>query len=169
MNTYFIQIIYVILIINHFFQTAWLGPLCLALVQQLTGSYRQALLSVLFFFITGLFFLFFYNHDKALLDTNKFTDTNDFTDTNGLTDTNNFTDLNTDDFTDMDAFTDMDMKKVKTSHTDNLLNVHPETTTKLQTPRPRIQEVHTKNTFKYFQTKKNIYIVHGPSLPFPIR
>lgn len=46
--------------------TSWMGPLLFSIVVARTGSYRQALLSLIFFFVVGLIGLFFTNTDKAV-------------------------------------------------------------------------------------------------------
>ncbi|HEX8136582.1 MAG TPA: MFS transporter [Pyrinomonadaceae bacterium] len=46
--------------------TSWIGPLVFSIVVASTGSYRQAVLSLIFFFITGLVILFFTNTDRAV-------------------------------------------------------------------------------------------------------
>lgn len=46
--------------------TSWIGPLVFSIVVARTGSYRQAILSLIFFFIAGLLILFFTNTDKAV-------------------------------------------------------------------------------------------------------
>jgi UMF1 family MFS transporter len=46
--------------------TSWMGPLLFSVVVARTGSYRQALLSLIFFFIVGLIGLFFTNTDRAV-------------------------------------------------------------------------------------------------------
>ncbi len=48
--------------------TAWLGPLVVTTVFNLTGSYRKALIWLVLFFVAGIFFLTFYDHDKALAE-----------------------------------------------------------------------------------------------------
>lgn len=48
--------------------TSWMGPLLFSLVVSRTGSYRQALLSLIFFFVVGLVVLFVTNTDKAIKD-----------------------------------------------------------------------------------------------------
>jgi MFS transporter, UMF1 family len=46
--------------------TSWMGPLLFSVVVARTGSYRQALLSLIFFFVVGLIGLFFTNTDRAV-------------------------------------------------------------------------------------------------------
>ncbi|MFN2494175.1 MAG: MFS transporter [Pyrinomonadaceae bacterium] len=46
--------------------TSWLGPLVFSIVVARTGSYRQALLSLVFFFVVGLIGLVFTNTDRAV-------------------------------------------------------------------------------------------------------
>lgn len=46
--------------------TSWMGPLLFSIVIARTGSYRQALLSLIFFFVLGLIVLVFTNTDKAI-------------------------------------------------------------------------------------------------------
>ena len=46
--------------------TSWMGPLLFSIVVARTGSYRQALLSLIFFFVVGLIGLFFTNTDRAV-------------------------------------------------------------------------------------------------------
>jgi UMF1 family MFS transporter len=46
--------------------TSWMGPLLFSIVIARTGSYRQALLSLIFFFIVGLVILLFTNTDRAI-------------------------------------------------------------------------------------------------------
>ena len=45
--------------------TSWMGPLLFSIVIARTGSYRQALLSLIFFFVVGLIMLAITNTDKA--------------------------------------------------------------------------------------------------------
>ena len=52
--------------------TSWFGPLLFGLVNQLTGSLRPAILSLIFFFIVGLILLPFVNVQKAEADVKKF-------------------------------------------------------------------------------------------------
>jgi UMF1 family MFS transporter len=46
--------------------TSWMGPLLFSIVVARTGSYRQALLSLIFFFVVGLIGLLLTNTDKAV-------------------------------------------------------------------------------------------------------
>lgn len=46
--------------------TAWMGPLLFSIVIARTGSYRQALLSLIFFFVVGLFLLWTTNTEKGI-------------------------------------------------------------------------------------------------------
>jgi UMF1 family MFS transporter len=46
--------------------TSWMGPLLFSIVVARTGSYRQALLSLIFFFVVGLIGLFLTNTDRAV-------------------------------------------------------------------------------------------------------
>jgi len=46
--------------------TSWMGPLLFSIVIARTGSYRQALLSLIFFFVVGLVLLWFTNTDKGV-------------------------------------------------------------------------------------------------------
>ncbi|HEY2963849.1 MAG TPA: MFS transporter [Pyrinomonadaceae bacterium] len=46
--------------------TSWMGPLLFSIVIARTGSYRQALLSLIFFFVVGLIVLLITNTDKAI-------------------------------------------------------------------------------------------------------
>ena len=46
--------------------TSWLGPLVFSIVVARTGSYRQALLSLIFFFVGGMVVLFFTDTDRAV-------------------------------------------------------------------------------------------------------
>jgi UMF1 family MFS transporter len=48
--------------------TSWLGPFLFAFVNQTKGNLRPALLSLIFFFVVGLFLLFFVNLNKAIED-----------------------------------------------------------------------------------------------------
>jgi UMF1 family MFS transporter len=48
--------------------TSWIGPLLFGLVNQLMGSLRPAILSLIFFFIAGLIILPFVNVKKAMAD-----------------------------------------------------------------------------------------------------
>jgi UMF1 family MFS transporter len=46
--------------------TSWMGPLLFSLVVSRTGSYRLALLSLIFFFVVGLIVLWFTDTDRAV-------------------------------------------------------------------------------------------------------
>jgi UMF1 family MFS transporter len=46
--------------------TSWMGPLLFSVVIARTGSYRQALLSLVFFFVVGLIVLLFTNTDRGV-------------------------------------------------------------------------------------------------------
>jgi MFS transporter, UMF1 family len=46
--------------------TSWMGPLVFSIIVARTGSYRQAILSLIFFFVVGMLILFFTNTDKAV-------------------------------------------------------------------------------------------------------
>ncbi|HEY0321672.1 MAG TPA: MFS transporter [Pyrinomonadaceae bacterium] len=46
--------------------TSWIGPLVFSIVVARTGSYRQAIASLIFFFVVGLLILFFTDTDKAV-------------------------------------------------------------------------------------------------------
>ena len=46
--------------------TSWMGPLLFSVVIARTGSYRQALLSLIFFFVVGLVLLWITNTDKGV-------------------------------------------------------------------------------------------------------
>ena len=46
--------------------TSWIGPLVFSLVVARTNSYRQALLSLIFFFVAGMVILFFTDTDRAV-------------------------------------------------------------------------------------------------------
>lgn len=46
--------------------TSWMGPLVFSIVVAHTGSYRQALLSLIFFFVVGMLILFFTDTDRAV-------------------------------------------------------------------------------------------------------
>ena len=52
--------------------TSWFGPLLFGLVNQLTGSLRPAIFSLIFFFIVGLIILPFVNVKKAMQDVKAF-------------------------------------------------------------------------------------------------
>jgi UMF1 family MFS transporter len=46
--------------------TSWMGPLVFSIVVARTGSYRQALLSLIFFFVAGMIILFLTDTDRAV-------------------------------------------------------------------------------------------------------
>jgi UMF1 family MFS transporter len=46
--------------------TSWIGPLLFSVVIAKTGSYRQALLSLIFFFVVGMIVLWFTNTDRGI-------------------------------------------------------------------------------------------------------
>ncbi|MEP6706500.1 MAG: MFS transporter [Pyrinomonadaceae bacterium] len=48
--------------------TSWLGPLIFGIVAASTNSYRQAILSLIVFFVVGMVILFFTNTDRAIHD-----------------------------------------------------------------------------------------------------
>jgi UMF1 family MFS transporter len=48
--------------------TSWIGPLVFGLANQIFGSLRPALLSLIFFFLMGLIILPFVNVNKAISD-----------------------------------------------------------------------------------------------------
>ena len=48
--------------------TSWIGPLLFGLMNQIFGSLRPAILSLIFFFIVGLITLPFVNEKKAIKD-----------------------------------------------------------------------------------------------------
>jgi len=52
--------------------TSWFGPLLFGLVNQLTGSLRPAILSLIFFFVVGLAILPFVKVNKAIADAKAF-------------------------------------------------------------------------------------------------
>jgi UMF1 family MFS transporter len=52
--------------------TSWIGPLLFGLVNQVFGSLRPAILSLIFFFVLGLIILPFVNIPKAMEDVKKF-------------------------------------------------------------------------------------------------
>jgi UMF1 family MFS transporter len=52
--------------------TSWLGPLVFSIVVARTGSYRQAILSLIFFFVAGLLILFFTDTDRAVHEAGNF-------------------------------------------------------------------------------------------------
>ncbi len=52
--------------------TSWTGPLLFGLVNQLSGSLRPAILSLIFFFVMGLILLPFVNEKKAIEDARRY-------------------------------------------------------------------------------------------------
>jgi UMF1 family MFS transporter len=52
--------------------TSWMGPLVFSIVVAHTGSYRQALLSLIFFFVVGMLILFFTDTDRAIHEAGNF-------------------------------------------------------------------------------------------------
>jgi UMF1 family MFS transporter len=48
--------------------TSWIGPFVFGVVASVTGSYRQAILSLVVLFVAGLLMLFFTNTDRAIHD-----------------------------------------------------------------------------------------------------
>jgi UMF1 family MFS transporter len=46
--------------------TSWIGPLVFGIVVTATNSYRQAILSLIVFFIGGMVILFFTDTDRAI-------------------------------------------------------------------------------------------------------
>ena len=52
--------------------TSWIGPMLFGLMNQITGSLRPAILSLIFFFVAGLVILPFVNINKAIADVKKF-------------------------------------------------------------------------------------------------
>ena len=55
--------------------TSWMGPLLFSVVIARTGSYRQALLSLIFFFVVGLIVLWTTDTDKAIKEANAVAET----------------------------------------------------------------------------------------------
>jgi len=52
--------------------TSWIGPLIFGLMNQVFGSLRPAILSLIFFFVMGLILLPFVNVEKAIADVKEF-------------------------------------------------------------------------------------------------
>ena len=52
--------------------TSWIGPLIFGLMNQVFGSLRPAILSLIFFFVMGLILLPFVNVEKAIADVKKY-------------------------------------------------------------------------------------------------
>ena len=48
--------------------TSWIGPLLFGVMNQVFGSLRPAILSLIFFFVVGLIVLPFVNEKKAIAD-----------------------------------------------------------------------------------------------------
>jgi UMF1 family MFS transporter len=48
--------------------TSWIGPLLFGLIASLTGSYRQAILSLVVLFVAGMLILFFTDTERAVQD-----------------------------------------------------------------------------------------------------
>jgi UMF1 family MFS transporter len=48
--------------------TSWIGPLIFGLVVGTTGSYRQAILSLIVLFLAGIVMLLFTNTERAIHD-----------------------------------------------------------------------------------------------------
>lgn len=46
--------------------TSWIGPVVFGFVAQMTNSYRQAILALIFFFVVGVLILLFTNTNKAI-------------------------------------------------------------------------------------------------------
>lgn len=46
--------------------TSWIGPVVFGFVAQMTNSYRQAILALIFFFVVGVIILLFTNTEKAI-------------------------------------------------------------------------------------------------------
>ncbi len=51
--------------------TSWMGPLVFTIVVGSTGSYRQAILALIFFFVVGSIFLYFADTTRAVADANR--------------------------------------------------------------------------------------------------
>ncbi len=56
--------------------TSWIGPFLFGLMNQVFGSLRPAILSLIFFFVMGLILLPFVNVEKAIADVKKFSSHN---------------------------------------------------------------------------------------------
>jgi UMF1 family MFS transporter len=52
--------------------TSWIGPLLFGLMNQIFGSLRPAILSLIFFFVIGLITLPFVNEKKAIQDVKEY-------------------------------------------------------------------------------------------------
>jgi len=48
--------------------TSWIGPFLFGLVASVTGSYRQAILSLVVLFLAGMIMLLFTDTDRAIRD-----------------------------------------------------------------------------------------------------
>jgi UMF1 family MFS transporter len=48
--------------------TSWIGPFLFGLVASVTGSYRQAILSLVVLFVAGMIMLFFTDTERAIRD-----------------------------------------------------------------------------------------------------
>jgi UMF1 family MFS transporter len=48
--------------------TSWIGPFVFGVVASVTGSYRQAILSLVVLFVAGMLTLFFTDTDRAIHD-----------------------------------------------------------------------------------------------------
>ncbi len=53
--------------------TSWIGPVVFGFVAQMTDSYRQAILALIFFFVVGSIVLFFTNTTRAIHDSGNLT------------------------------------------------------------------------------------------------
>ena len=56
--------------------TSWIGPLLFGLINQIFGSLRPAIFSLIFFFIIGLITLPFVNEKKAIMDVKNYEENN---------------------------------------------------------------------------------------------
>lgn len=54
--------------------TSWIGPVVFGFVAQMTNSYRQAILALIFFFIVGSVILFFTDTTRAIREAGNFTE-----------------------------------------------------------------------------------------------
>jgi UMF1 family MFS transporter len=48
--------------------TSWIGPIVFGVVASITGSYRQAILSLVVLFVVGILMLFFTDTERAIRD-----------------------------------------------------------------------------------------------------